>query len=127
MLGLKHGNGEMEMRALPNFAVHPDAAAMSFDEMLSDGKAQTRSTDLAGARDIDSVETFKNAGLVHLGNADARVRNGESDFLSVGNSRNLDPASGGRVLNGIVEQVLQNLGKTAAVGGNIRESPLQIK
>ena len=84
MLGLKHWNGEMELRTLAYLALHPEAAAMSLDEMLGDGEAKAGAADFAGARNIDAVEALKDAGLVHLGDADSRVRNRELDFFPVG-------------------------------------------
>ena len=74
----------MELRTLANFALHPNASAMSFDEVLGDGKAQPGTADFAGPRNIHAVEPFKDARLVYFGNADSRVGNGELDLISVG-------------------------------------------
>src|SRR5437660_5500755 len=125
MLRLEHGDSEMELRTLPHFALDPDAAAMRFDEMLGDGKAEAGTADFSRPCNINAVEALKDAGLVRSGNADSGVRNGESNLASVGGSGNHDLAAGRRVLNGVIQQVLQHLGKTAAVGGNIRKRPLQ--
>ncbi len=73
----------MELRTLPHFALDPDAAAMSFNEMLGDGKAQASTADFARTCNIDAVEALKNARLVRPGNADSGVRNGESNLVSV--------------------------------------------
>ncbi len=47
MLWLGHGNGEMELRTVAHFAFDPNTAAMSFDEMLGDGKAQAGAANFA--------------------------------------------------------------------------------
>src|SRR5215472_8191821 len=99
---------------------------MSFDEMLSDGKAQASAAHFAGPRDIDSIEALEDPGLVYFGNADACVRDGECDFVSVGGGENHNAASRGRVLNGVIEQVLQNLGEAPAVSSNVRKRPIYI-
>src|ERR1051325_8185467 len=106
MLRLEHGDSEMELRTMPNFALDPDAAAMRFDEMLGDGKAEAGAADFARTRNVDAVEALKDAGLVRPRNADSGVRDSERDFVSVGGSGNYDLASGRRVLNGVVQQVL---------------------
>src|SRR5689334_11743721 len=112
MLWLKHGNSEMELRTLPHFALDPDSSAMSFDEMLGDRKAQAGAADFARTCNIDAVEALKDAGLVRPGNADSGVRDRESNLISVGGGGNHDLTSGRRVLDGVVEQVLQHLGET---------------
>jgi hypothetical protein len=84
VLGLKHWNREMELRTLAYFTLDPDAAAMSLDEMLGDGEAKAGAADFAGPRNIDPVEALKDAGLIHFGDADSRVRNRELDFFPVG-------------------------------------------
>ena len=126
MLRFKNRDSEMEPRTLPNFALHPDAPAMRFDEMFGDGKAKAGPPHFPGARDIHAVEAFEDAGLIYLGNANTGVGDGEGDFLSVGGCGNDNPTSRGRVLNGVVQQVLQDLGEAPAVCDNIRKSPAEI-
>src|SRR5919108_903646 len=115
MLRLKHRNREMKLCPLTYFTFHPNAAAVSFDEMFGDGKAQARAANFAGPGDVDAVKPLKDARLVHFGDADSRVRNDEFDFLSVGRGGNGNPAAGWRVLYGVIQQVLQDFGQTPAV------------
>ena len=106
MLRLKHRDGEMELRTLAHFALDPDAPTVSFDEMFGDRKPEAGAADLTGPRHIDAVEAFKDARLVHLGDADSLVGDGEGDLLLIGGSGYYNLAAGRRVLNGVVQQVL---------------------
>ena len=62
----------MKLRALADFALHPNAAAVSLDEMFGNGQAESGAADLAGTSDIHAIETFKNARLI--GRASCRER-----------------------------------------------------
>ena len=73
MLCFKKRHGKMELRSLTHFAIHPKAAAMHLDEMFGDGQTETRASGFARAGDINTVEAFKNARLVSLGDADAGI------------------------------------------------------
>src|SRR2546429_4894955 len=84
MLRLKHRDGEMELRAPAHFALDPDAPTVSLDQMLGDRKAEARAADFTGPRHVNAVETLKDARLVHLGDADPGVGDGEGDFLPIG-------------------------------------------
>src|SRR5882724_13049697 len=119
-------NGEIKLRALADLAFHPDAAAVGLDEMLGDGEAEARAANFAGTGSVHTIETFENAGLVGLGNADAGVRDGEFDFCGVGRGAEHDLAAGRGILNRIVEEILQNFGETLAVRRDIRQRLLQI-
>src|ERR1700752_607872 len=106
MVRLKHRDGEMELGTPAHFAVDPDAATVSFDEMLGDRKAEARAADFTGPRHVNAVETLEDAGLVHLGDTDSGVGDGEGHFLSTGGRGYHDLAARRRVLNGVVQQVL---------------------
>src|SRR5260370_705409 len=94
--------------------------------MFGDGKSQAGAADFAGAGDIDAVEALEDAGLVGAGDADAGVGNREGDFGVVSGSADGNLATGGGVLHGVVEEILQDFGETAAVGGDVRHGLLQI-
>src|ERR1700738_2399951 len=98
-------NGEIKLRALADFALHPNAAAVGFDEVLGDGEAEPGTANFAGTGDVDAIEAFENPRLVSLGNADTGVRNGEFDFGGVRRSAKHDLSAGRRILNRIIEQI----------------------
>src|SRR5713226_1408644 len=116
----------MKLRALPHFALDPDAAAMNFDKMFGDGEAQAGAANFAGPGHVNSVEALEDAKLIRPRDADPGVGNGESHFGAVRGSADHDLAAGRSVLQGVVQQILQNFGKTAAVSGNVRQRLLQI-
>ena len=73
----------MELRTLANVALNPDAAAVSFNEMLGNGESQPSAAHFTGARHIDPVEAFEDSRLISLRDADTCVRNREGYFGTV--------------------------------------------
>src|SRR5216684_8703168 len=123
---IENGNGEMKLRALPHFALDPDAATMNFDKMFGDGKSQAGAANFAGTGNVNAVEALEDAGLVRPGDADSGVGNREGHFGAVRGRADHDLAAGRSVLHRVVQEILQNFGKTAAVSGDVREWLLQI-
>src|SRR5690242_4081895 len=98
----------MKLRTASNFAIDPDAAAVRFHKMLGYGKAEAGTADLAGACDIHTVEALEDARLVGLGDADPGVGHRKSNFIPVRGGRNHNLPSRGRVLNRVVQKILQD-------------------
>lgn len=94
---------------------------MRFHDMASDRKAQARAAGLPGARGIYPVEAFENSFLFRLGNADAGVSNGDHDPAIGAQGGNLNFPAAGRVLEGIVEQILEDLLETIGVAPRGRQ------
>ena len=69
----------MKSRALADFAVDPDAAAVDLNEMLGDGETKAGAAGFARARGIDAIEALENPRLVGLGNADTGVGDRKND------------------------------------------------
>src|SRR5260370_195514 len=123
---VEDGNGEMELRTLSHLALDPDAAAVNFDKMFGDGKPKPGAANFAGTRDVHAIEALEDAGLIRPGDADAGIGNSKGHLGAVGGRTDHDLAAGWSVLHGVVEQILQNFGETAAVRGDIRQGLLQI-
>src|SRR6267378_3491745 len=123
---IENGNGEMKVRALPHFALDPDAATVNFDEMFGDGQAQAGAADFARAGNVNPVEALEDARLVRPRDADSSVGDREGHFGAVGGRADHDLTAGRSVLHGVVQQILENFGKTAAVSGDVRQWLLQI-
>jgi hypothetical protein len=70
---VEHRNGKVETGADTDFAFHPQAAVVGFDEMFRNGQAKTGSAGFAGARRVHPVKAFEDAWLVDARNADAGV------------------------------------------------------
>src|SRR5579863_44938 len=116
----------MELRTLTDLAVYPEAAAMHLDEVFGDGQTQACTSRFTGAGHIDALEALKDARLVGLRNADPRVRDGKDDFFFRGFCADDDLAARQSVLDGVVQQVLQNFGKPPAIAGYVRQVLRQV-
>ncbi len=68
-------NGKMELRALPNFALHPQPPAVYFHQMLGNRQTKPRASNLAGPRHVHAIKPLKNPRLIGLGNANAGIGN----------------------------------------------------
>src|SRR5271165_5040241 len=98
----------MKLRAVANFAFHPDPPTMPFNEMLGDGQAQTGSTHLARTCNIHAVKALKNPGLLRLWNPDTGVGNREHHFAAFDARTDHDSPAGRSVLDRVVQQILQD-------------------
>ena len=110
----------MELRAVPDFALHPESPAVRFHQVFCDGKPQSGATDLSRPCHVDPVKAFKNSRLVRQRNPYARIGNREDYFRVMGFRANHDLTAGRRVLNRVIEQILQNLGQSPAIARNCR-------
>ena len=110
----------MEARALADGAFHPDAAAVGFHDVASDRESQASAARLARPCGIDAVESFEDALQVGFGNADARVADRENDFMPVRARFHFNLSAGGRVLQRVVEQILQDFTELRAIPANRR-------
>src|SRR5579885_3573985 len=115
LLGLADGNGKVEARAAPQFTFHPNTPVMGFHEMPGYGEAESGAAGLAGARGIHAIEALENPGLIAFWNADTGVGHGEDDFTICEGGADGDQAAGRCVLQGVVEQVLENIAGTSTV------------
>src|SRR5260370_1518679 len=121
VLGIEEWNGEMELRALPDFALDPDASAVDLYKVLGAGQPAGGTADLTRTRGVDAIKTFENARLIGLRDADAGIGDGEDDFAVVGLRADHDLSARQRVLGRVIQQILQNLGQQAAVAGDFRQ------
>jgi len=109
----------MEPGADADFALDPYPSAVHFDEMLGDGEAKAGTAGFAGTGRIHTIEALEDARLVSGGNADAGVGDGEDHAIIFQFGAEDDFAAGQRVLDGVIEEVLQNFLQPASVAGNI--------
>src|SRR5271165_4354592 len=109
----------MKLRADANFAFDPNVSAMSFDQVFGDGQAQASPAGLTGTRSVHAIESLENAGLIGLRNADAGIRNGQNHIVTPGVSAKNGLSLRQCVLNGIVQQILQDLLQAASIAGYV--------
>src|SRR5690349_24933220 len=110
-----NGYAEMKARPLSDCALHPKASAMGFHNMAGNGEAQTGASGFAGTRGIHPIEAFKNSLLLDLRDADTCVSDSDNDAPIRAQGRNLDFPSSGRILQGIIEKILQHLLKAIGI------------
>jgi hypothetical protein len=120
------GNTEVETGALPNRAFHPDAAAVGFHNVARDRESEAGAAGFAGPCGIDAVKSFEDALQIGLGNAYARVTDRENDFMPVRARLHFNLSAGGRVLQRVVEQILQDFAELRAIAANRRRVLLQV-
>src|SRR5258706_5902597 len=114
-------NGKMELRAVPDFALHPESPAVRFHQMFRNRQSQAGASDFARARDVDAIKPFKDSWLVCYGNPDARIGNREDYFRVTGFRADHDLSAGWRVLNRAVDQTLQHFSQSPAIARNFRQ------
>src|SRR5579864_7275483 len=117
----------MELRALCDRAFDPDLPAMSFDNVLGDGEAETCAADFARACGVDTVKSLKDADLVGLRDSNPRVRNRNHHETFPSSRTNVNVAAGGRVLNGVIQQIAHHFAKKVGVAEDTGKIPRHIR
>src|SRR5262249_3862560 len=118
-LGLRQMDGED--RTTPDLALHRNATFHRLREMLDDGEAETGAAHVARAAAVDAVEALEEARQMLLGDARTRVPHQNTKLSVVRAHRRNLYAGAGRVLDGVVHQVGQDLLEGPAIGED-RES-----
>src|SRR5208282_6908402 len=90
--------------------------------MFGDSQPETGASRFPGASYIDAVKALKDARLFGLRDANTRIRNGENDLAFSDFRAERDLPARKRVLNGVVQKVLQNFGEPPAVSGYVRQA-----
>src|SRR5690606_14626367 len=103
----------------PLGAPHRDVPAVRGGHVLDDRQAQARAAGGPGAGRVDAVEALEDAFLVLLGDADALV--GDRDLHhgaagpGDGPGRYADAGAGGRVVDGVLDEVAERGGELPPV------------
>src|SRR5689334_15849645 len=105
---------ERECRAFADLGLDPEAAAVHFDDALGDGEAEPGAALLLGGRGIGLLKLLEDLGLVLLGDARSGIahRDREASVRNRGADRNF---AGIGELDGVADQIEQNLGEPALV------------
>ena len=82
---------------------------MQQHELLHDGKAEARAPRLPGPRLVHAVEAVEYVGQVLLGDAHARVADRDHGLPAGTGQHAMDLAAPGRVLDGVVDDVVNHL------------------
>src|SRR5512134_698058 len=100
---------EAERGALPGRALDPDRARVGLDDVLHDGEPQPGPPGVAGTLLVDAVETLEDPAEVLRGDADPVVLDAEADPASPRRGADADRPAAAVVLDGVVDEVHQDL------------------
>src|SRR6266540_2788208 len=104
-------------------AVGPDPPAMRDHDAATDGEAETGTTDPAGASPLAAIEAFEQARELIRRDAKSLIDDAHHD-LAVGDDRPyVDAAAVGRVLDRVVEQVVEDLLDPVRISAHCRQRP----
>src|SRR5262249_32984699 len=104
----------LKRRTFAERRLHPNAAAMHFDNLLGDGEAKPRTAFRLGVRAVDLVELLEDARLVLLRDAGPGVGHTQGEMAIAGSGGDAYLAGVGE-LDGIAHQVEQHLSETLLV------------
>src|SRR5262245_61657655 len=117
--GAHRGEDHAHRGAVPQRALDPEPPVVRLDDVLHDRQAQPGAAQPARARPADPEESLRQTGQVLAGDADAGVRDRELDGGRTGEGPapdvDLHAAALGRVLDGVVDQVDEDLPHAIAV------------
>src|SRR5438132_8019135 len=108
-LVLLPGKGYRKGGAFADFAVHHDRSPMTLDDLRHNvqSHSQTGDRSLLGTR--GPIEALKNLVALLLWDAEAMIVHTDGDRLWGGAQINLDRLGVGRILDGITEQIGEDL------------------
>ena len=96
----------MKARSFPDSTLNPEASTVGLHDMAGDGEPQAGATGFAGACGIYPVEALENSRLLCLGDSNTGVGDRDHDVAIRAGRRNLNLPASGRVLQGVVEEIL---------------------
>src|SRR5580658_7554950 len=114
--GFSKAQSEEEAAALARFTLQPDLSAMQFDQAFRDGQSQARAFSHALGGGAGLVEAFENGLLLFSGDSDSRIAHHDAHRSL--HHRRFDPDASARwrELDGIAEQVVEDLLEAQAIG-----------
>src|SRR5262249_55224470 len=90
-------------------AAGPDAPTVRFDQLATDRQAQAKTRYLLARRVRCASEWLEDAAGMARGEANALIGHRQLDATGIGRKRHLDVATSGRVLDGVAQQVVDDL------------------
>ena len=126
---LAPGQDENEFAASAWFALDPNVAAVQLDQLAAKIKTQPHPLFSRGVAGLDLIKAIKNVLLLFLGNAATGV--GDGDLEQFGPARSLadfhhDAAAGRGVLDGVGQEVGDDLGHAPFVQRGFRQVRLDV-
>src|SRR5438093_6863010 len=96
---------EVERRAMPDRALHPDLAAVHLHDLLNDRETKASPGNRLRGAAADASETLEHVAYLVLRDADAGVGDADQREAAVDPARERHRATIGRVLDRVVDQV----------------------
>src|SRR5262245_4052832 len=97
------------------FALDPDPALMTFDDLLADREAQAEVVSLARGTVMNSVEALEDLAQFRGGDAHASIADAKPDLGVVQLRAHSNGAAGRRGFDRILDQICQHLADPLAV------------
>jgi len=103
--------GDVEHTALTRLTLEPDAAPVQLDQRAGDVQAQARAGGPGDDGAAGPEETLEQLGVVlgRYSHSDVGHRDLEEAGFAGGSERDVDPATRGRVLHGVAQEVADDL------------------
>src|SRR3990172_498043 len=112
-------NSECESAAAAFFALHPYLSAMGSHDAPGNGQAESRAT--AGAGLVHLVESLEDTRQMFGSNADTAVRYCKRDAVTLPYCRHGDMTAFRSELDGVVQQIVDNLTHHVTVRNYLRK------
>ena len=109
------GSSNQNVLPAPSSLVEADLPAVGGHDLLAERQAEPRAADLARVRGVDAEEAREDVRLLAGGDAEAGVGHLDAREALAGRRRDRHGAAGGRVLDGVGEQVGDHLPDAVAV------------
>src|SRR5438874_6245934 len=114
-------NLDVEDGAAAAVGLDPDPAFDPPDQLPGDVEAEPGASDAAGHVGIEAIELFEDATPLRRRDTEAAVRDRKPDDVACGLHRDADLAAAGRVLDGVLDQIVENLAELRLVRGHARQ------
>src|SRR6516162_2038111 len=101
---------DMKCGPLSRYTGRPYRSMHRLHQVFDDRKAKTRATQLPRASPVNAIEALKNARQIALRDANARVFHLQAGVPILGIPADADAALLGRVFEGVVDEIVENLG-----------------
>src|SRR4051812_11698928 len=104
-----------ERRSYARQALHGDMTAQRLGQMLDDGKPEPRSTDVARPSPIDAVKALEEARQMAGRDAGTGVSDRDANLALSFGGRERDLGAARSILDGVVDEVRENLLERASI------------
>src|SRR5262245_6279478 len=124
-LAMAHRQRERERRAHTLLTLHPDSTTVELHKLPAQGESQARALHLLGRRP-HLAELLEDLLLILGSDADSGVADGDLHESILGHCADFDPSTFGRELDGIRQQVQDDLPNLPFIGVNLTKPVIDV-